>query len=133
MPPISEALILERSGTCRGRRRSGPDVPESHQLAPRLVPQGEPRAGEALGEAETPGALEGRDGVEGGAQAVVRDLDGEMVDVMEPDPAGEPVQKIRQVVQGAALEGRGLEIPLAAALPVGVGELMLDVEEPDAD
>src|ERR1700685_1285075 len=123
MLPISEALMLARLSTKRG---SGPDVPKSHQFAPRLVPEREPRAGETLGEAKAPGTLKGRDGVESGAQAIVRDLDGEMMDVMEPDAAGEPVQKVRQVVEGAALEGRGLEIPLAAPLPVGVGELMLD-------
>src|SRR5579864_4871844 len=64
-------------------------------------------------------------------QVVVRDPRTQMVDVMEPDIAGEEAQEPRELQVGAALERRLVVVPLLVCLPVGVLELMLDVEEPD--
>ena len=55
------------------------------------------------------------------------------MDVVEADIAGQPMHEPRQVVEGAALEGRRLEIPLRVLAPIGVLELMLHIEQPDAD
>ena len=52
---------------------------------------------------------------------------------MVADVAGEPMQPARQVVEGAAFDPRALEVPLGMFPPVGVLELVLHVEEPDAD
>jgi len=56
-----------------------------------------------------------------------------MVDVMQPDVAGEELQHSRQPEVGAAAERRVQVTPASGTLPVGVFELMLDVEEPDAN
>ena len=65
-------------------------------------------------------------------EVVVRDPRVEVVDVVQPDVAGEELEQLRELEVRAALE-RGLgEAPVVAALPVGVLELVLHVEEEDA-
>jgi hypothetical protein len=56
-----------------------------------------------------------------------------VVDVVVADVGGEPVQPPRQVVEGAAVDGGAVEVPLLAVVPVGLLELVLDVEQPDAE
>ena len=56
-----------------------------------------------------------------------------MMYVMVTDIAGKPVQHFRQIVVGATFHRRLVEAPLRMLPPVGVFELMLDVEEPDTE
>src|SRR5579859_6995370 len=56
-----------------------------------------------------------------------------MVDVMQPDVARGPLQQLRQVQVRAPLQGGGVVAPALVVLPVGRLELVLHVEEPDAD
>ncbi len=55
----------------------------------------------------------------------------QMVDVVEPDVAGEPLQDPGQLVERTALERRPGEIPLLAPRPIDAIELMLHIEQPD--
>jgi hypothetical protein len=56
-----------------------------------------------------------------------------MMDMVDADIGGEPAQDPRQVIVRAAMEGAGVEVPLASLGPMGLLELVLDEEEPDAD
>ena len=56
----------------------------------------------------------------------------QMMDVVHADVGGEPAQHRRQVEVRAAVQPAGMELPARVALPVGVLELVLDVEQPDA-
>ena len=53
--------------------------------------------------------------------------------MVQPDVAGQPLQQPRQLQVGAALHGRLQVLPAGVGLPVGVLELVLHVEEEDAD
>ena len=64
---------------------------------------------------------------------VVRHARVQMVDVLEADVRRSPMKPSRQVVEGAALDGRLGVLPLVVAPEVGPGNLMLDVEEPDRE
>ena len=64
-------------------------------------------------------------------QVVVGDARAEVVDVVEADVAGAELQHPRQLQVGAAAQRRLGVAPVLAALPVGVLELVLDVEQPD--
>jgi len=56
-----------------------------------------------------------------------------MMDVVHPDIGGEPTQDVRQVIMGAAVQRRLVKIPALVMGPEGVLELVLDVEQPDAN
>src|SRR5215472_3794880 len=112
---------------------ASPDIPEGHKPAPLLVPQCKAPALKAVAKAEAPGLAKGGDSLISSPQAVARNLDGKMVDVVEADMARQPAQDAREVVKGAAFEGGGFEVPLGLMAPIGALELMLHVEEPDAD
>src|SRR3989442_13203917 len=57
----------------------------------------------------------------------------QVMDMMDPDAAGEPLQESGQLVKGAPLDGRFREAPLLPPLPVHSFELMLHVKQPEAD
>lgn len=65
-------------------------------------------------------------------QAIIGDAGSQVVDVMVADVAGEPLQEFGQLVIRTALHGGADEVPLLIWFPVGVLELMLDIEKPDA-
>ena len=68
-----------------------------------------------------------------GAQAVVRDLRAEVVDVVVVGVADDPGQRPRELEVRAALQRGELELPVARGLVVGLLVLVLDVEHPGAD
>src|SRR5215208_3633918 len=65
-------------------------------------------------------------------QVVVGNPRAQMMDVMEADIAREPLQQAGQLVEGAAAQSRSRVVPVLAALPVRIFELVLHVEQPDA-
>jgi len=65
-------------------------------------------------------------------KVVVGDACAEVVDVMQADVAREELQELWQLQITAAAQ-RGVRVaPVAGALPIGVLELVLHVEQPDA-
>jgi hypothetical protein len=56
-----------------------------------------------------------------------------MVDVVHADIGGEPAQDRRQVIVRTPAQRRLVKIPALIMGPESVFELMLDVEQPDAD
>lgn len=107
-------------------------VPERHQELPLLVPEGEPRAFQAVDKGEASGVAKLGILVKAFAQAIVRYLAADVMDVVEANMARQPVQHRRQIVEGAALQRCYMEIPIRAGRPIGVLELVLNVKQPQA-
>jgi hypothetical protein len=53
--------------------------------------------------------------------------------MVNADIGGEPAQRTRQGVMGAAVKRRLPQVPRSVAGPNGVLELVLDIEQPNAD
>ena len=103
------------------------------QPAPLFIPETE---GEGLQ------AGEQRDGFDGLEQwlrlmaffeVIIGNSRAEMMDVVKADVAREPLQYLRQFVERTALQRRSRVVPFIAAFPVHSLELMLDIEQPEAD
>jgi hypothetical protein len=65
-------------------------------------------------------------------QVVIGNAGAEMVNMMKPNVAGEPLQNLRQLVEGTALQGRRREVPILSAFPINALELMLNIKHPYA-
>jgi hypothetical protein len=65
--------------------RVSPDVREGHKPALLLVPQCQAPALKAVAKADAPGLAKGGDSLISSPQAVARNLDDEMMDMMEAD------------------------------------------------
>lgn len=65
-------------------------------------------------------------------QVVVGNARTQVVDMVEADVARKPLQHLRQLVERAAPQRGRRIVPMLAALPVNIFELMLHVEEPEA-
>ena len=65
-------------------------------------------------------------------QMIIRDAWAEMVNVVEADVAGKPLQYLGQFVERAAFERRCGVIPIPAAFPIDTLKLMLHVKKPHA-
>ena len=70
-------------------------------------------------------------GVVAGLEIVVRDARTEVMDVVEADISGEPLEDFGKLVKGASFESSAREVPVVFAFPINAFELVLDVEEPD--
>ena len=66
-------------------------------------------------------------------QLVVGDARIQVVDVVEADVAAEPLQNRRKLVIRAALQPGFEEVPVFVPLPEGAREVVLHIEQPDAD
>src|SRR5580658_3141332 len=128
-PPISVS-----SWCCDARRSADPGVfRKGYETTQRLVPEGQAPGGEHAPDRQ------GRHRGEGGCRAVaglepaVRDPLIQMMDVMEADIAGEPLQQRRQLQIGTAAERRRDRLPLVLACPERGLESVLDRKEPDLE
>ena len=65
-------------------------------------------------------------------QSVKGDAAAQVVDVVQADIGGEPAQQRRQIVMRTAMQARPHAGPTSVALPKGMRELVLDVEQPHA-
>ena len=61
-------------------------------------------------------------------QIVVWNAGAEVVDVVESNISCEPLKYFWKLVEGAAMQGGGGEVPLFPAFPVNVFILMLNIE-----
>ena len=117
------------TGQPRGARGAG--LAEGDELARVLVPELEPHRAQTVPQRQRRHVVEHRVVVVRGLEVVVGDPRVEVMDVVQPDVAGEELQHLRQLQVGAAAQ-RGVGVgPVAVALPEGVLELVLDVEQPD--
>src|SRR4051812_34767545 len=64
---------------------------------------------------------------------IVRDPAAKMMDMVHSDIGAEPAQDARQVIMRAAVQPGVVTIPTLVTSPKGVLELMLDIEQPDAN
>ena len=64
-------------------------------------------------------------------QAVEGDPADKVVDVVDADVSGEPAQRLGKIKIGTAALSCIVERPLRALVPMGIFELVLDVEQPD--
>src|SRR5688572_6729571 len=105
---------------------------KAHEFLRRLVPESKAQGLQARGQSDGFDVLEYGVCLVTALEVVVRNARAQVMDVMEPYVSGQPLQDPRQLVVRAALQRRGGVVPALFTLPVGVFELMLDVEEPDS-
>ena len=65
-------------------------------------------------------------------QEVVRYPWTKMMNMVKTDIARKPLQNARQLVIGAAINGRSHILPFVIMLVIRIFELMLNIEQPDA-
>ena len=63
-------------------------------------------------------------------EPVVGDPGAQVVDVVQADVRGEPLEDLRELQEGRAEEGGVVVVPVLLPVPVGVLELVLHVEQP---
>ena len=105
------------------------EVPEAHELARSLVPEPEAGGAEAGEERDGFDSPEERMGLMASFQVVVENSDAQVMDVMVSDGGREPLEDLGQLVERTPLERRRGILPVLVALPVGVLELVLLVEQ----
>src|SRR6185437_2819112 len=66
-------------------------------------------------------------------QSVVRYPAAQMMDVMNTNIGGEPAQDARQIIIRATVERHLVQVPNPVASPLGILELVLDIEQPHSD
>ena len=108
-------------------------VPKANQLTLLFVPKTKREAFKAGKQGNRFNGLKQRLRFMAFLEMIIRDACAEMMNVMKPDIAGEPLQDFRKFIEGTALKRCGEVIPLAPALPVNPLELVLDVEQPHSD
>ena len=129
----------EKQGAAKREAKSGvllatqiSEMAKANQLTPLLIPKAKSQRFETLKESYGLDLLEERVGFVASLEVVVRNSSAEMMNVMEPDIAREPLKNPRELVEGAALESRFGVIQIVASFPINPFKLMLDVEEPYA-
>ena len=105
---------------------------EGDQALAVLVPELQSHGAQAVPQGEGRHIAEDHVLVVGTLEVVVGNAGTEVVNVMEADVAGEELKDLGQLQVGAPAERRVGVGPAVGALPVGVLELMLHVEEPHA-
>src|SRR5690606_4444965 len=114
------ATAAER-GLRRGRHtlaRSALAVAERDEPAPLLVPQRQARGRDAVEDPQVNDTLEQLVLLVARLQVVVGYPGAQVMDVVEPDVAGDPLQHLGELVVRAALHRRERVVPLRGVLPV---------------
>ena len=89
-------------------------------------------AGQAGPDRQAGDLLEKRFRVMAFLETVVGNTGAQVVDVVETDIAGEPLENFGKFVERAPFEGCRCEVPLTFTGPVNILELVLHIEHPDA-
>ena len=108
-------------------------VAEGYETLLPFVPQDQSHTAETLQQGQPPDALEARVVTQYERQPVTGNSTAKMVDVVNADVGGKPAQDAGEGVVRAAVKRDLLHIPGVVVGPDGVLELMLDIEQPDAD
>jgi len=106
--------------------------PVADELLTAFVPKAIGEGFEAGKERDGFDGLKERFGAVTFLEVIVRNRRAQVMDVMKADVAGKPLQDFWQLVEGASLERSRAVIPIGAAFPMNVFELVLDVKEPHA-
>ena len=120
--------LFEGEGSSRQRGLTKRDEPLLS-----LVPQHESDATETLQEGQPPDVFQLGTIAQYLRQTIIGNSAREMMDVMDADIRGEPSEHARQIVVGAAVQRRLVHVPFLVRVPDCLLELMLDIEQPDAD
>src|SRR5690348_17113609 len=112
---VSTTESTRGRGSSAGVAASAPR--EGNQLPRALVPEHQAHAAETLPEREGGDLCQLGVLIEDPLQAVVGDPRVQMVDVVQADVAGCPLQNLGELVVGAALERRGFVGPAVVVLP----------------
>ena len=105
---------------------------EADQPLPRLVPKAKGKGLEAGEERDRLNGLKKGMRFVTAFEVIVGNSGTQMVDVVEADVTGEPLEDLGQSVEGAPLKRGGGIIPFVSAFPINSFELVLHVEKPDA-
>ena len=105
-------------------------VAEAHHLLVLFIPEAEGQCLQAGEQCDRFHGLEQRYRLMAFLQVVVGNPRSQVMNVMKPYAAGEPLQDLGQLVEGTAFQRRCHVIPVLAALPVNTFKLVLDVKEP---
>src|SRR5580700_10306297 len=150
-PLAPKAVLCATSGRRPGAERAAnadqPQLPEQRSIAGTapaqvvegneslliFVPQDQPDTTEALPQGQPADAAEGGMLPQHQRQPVVGDPAAQMMDVVHADIGGEPPQDGRQLIVGAAVQSRFVQIPGSLMGPSCVLELVLDIKQPDPD
>ena len=98
-----------------------------------FVPQHQPHTPETLDQRKLADAAEFRVVAQHERQSVAGNTAAQMMDVVRADIGGEPSQDVRQVIVGAAVKRRLVQVPGSVMSPNRILELVLDIEQPDPD
>src|SRR4051812_23002916 len=98
-----------------------------------FVPQHQAYRPETLRDGQPAGGGEGGEGAKDLGKPVEGNPAGKMMDMVDADIRAEPAQDRGQLVVRAPAQRRLVEGPVLVSVPLGVLELMLHIEEPDAD
>ena len=103
------------------------------QPAPTFIPEYQPHAAQALHERKPAYCPKLGMIAQHLWQAVIGNAAAQMMNVMHTDIGREPAQDMRQIVMRAAVQRRLVQVPGGGLDPKRILELMLNVEEPNAD
>ena len=105
---------------------------ETNHATARRVPELQTRAIQAFHERQPVDGLELRTCVHAVLQPVVRDHAVQVMNVVQTDIAGEPVEHLGKIIKRRAEQRGDLEVPFSRMIPVRLFELVLDEKEPAA-
>ena len=108
-------------------------MPKADELPAFLIPKMKPGRVQAAPERDGLHILENRMRSVTSLQIIIGDAGAEVMDVVKPNIAREPLESLGQTVERTALERGNCVIPCVTALPVRPFELMLNVEHPDTN
>src|ERR1700738_465279 len=99
---------------------------ERHEPLPVFVPQYQSHAPETLKQSKPAAAGEVGMAAQQERQPIIGDAAAQVVDVVNADIGGEPAQRTRQGVMGAAVKRSLLQVPRSISAPYRTLELVLD-------
>jgi len=109
------------------------EMPKADELPAFLIPKMKLGRVQAAPDGDGLHILENRMCSVTSLQIIIGDTGAEVMDVVKPNIAREPLESLGQTIERTALEGGNCVIPCFTALPVRPVELMLNVEHPDTN
>src|SRR3984893_7775392 len=118
------ALFDRQAPLCLSKRNEPP---------PLFIPQGQPHAPQTLEQGDSSDGSELWMVAQHIRQAIAGNSTAQVMDVVNADVRREPAQDTRQVIVGTAMQRGFVKTPGLIEGPGRVLELVLDIEQPDAD